>query len=485
MNTPRPNEGGKQVASVEERFDRRELLAKGLRTSFLVQLLAACKTTDDKKVDRGPRTDVPAPVVPKPVKVEPKPEPKPEKTEEEKELEKMTAEMPKIEFLDEKVSYPKPKELEHLSDDEYVQACYEFAYNVVQNLVPKLKESFEMHPNFKNPNAPRQQLFIHFILGAVEDGIKNPVFKAYLEKHKSSRDMFHWAKLLKPLLLAGGYYFSLNRIGSLDPDSGKINGSTELRLYSHQGEKIVKLKDEVGETKAQIYQLGEKVFNLDEFSKPGFYDPDLNIGLVSVKPGKAASKIDLLMDSGVLTERPKDVEKLQKQYDRDTEVHEATHVLVGDRYELARKTDLNHLFMANLPKITINEQGTFTVPSGVYAPIHFQEMCAVGNEIFHGNTKLPISGLMYFGGGNSLGYVMVRKVLPMLALKVMVESPIKEEIVNRFKAGMEINDAVVARSIFENFTPFHWKKLGYLLYKMGIDCLEKAQKGEFQKVALQ
>ena len=394
--------------------------------------------------------------------------------------EKITTTMPSVRFLDEKMEYPKPDGI-NVSQQEYLQAANEFAYEVELHLVPKLIRSFEQFPDFKAPDAPREKLFIHFMLASIEAAARHPEFKPYIEQKKSEQDMVVWANHIKPLFLAGGSYFDFSRnVGIHDPATGKIIPSAQLLIYRINSNEMVEMKDDKGAVKVPVLHIGDRLFDLDEFSNPGLYDPQSEIAMIFDNYLNAKSKIDELIKSGVIKERPKNEASVIEHYNKNAVIHEATHVLIGKRYEQGRTTNVNQMYQVPFAIPHVNKTGKAADISGVYAPVHFTELCAVGNEIYHDQSDFPLTYVMNFADGDNFAYGFVRKALPVFTLKAMPESPEKDALMARLLTGQSMSSVEIARIATHKLSHEARKEVGSALFHMGQECFRMAQNGELQ-----
>jgi len=394
--------------------------------------------------------------------------------------EKMTTTMPSVRFLDEKMEYPKPNGI-NVSQEEYLQLAKEFTYEVETYFIPKLIRSFEQFPHLKAPNAPREELIVHFLLASVEAAARRPEFRPYIDQKKDERDMTVWADHIKPLFMAGGSYFDFNRnLGIYNPDTGKITPSTQLLMYRIDSNEMVEMKDDKGAIKVPVLHIGDRLFDLDEFSSPGLYDPQSEIAMIFDNNLDIKSGIDELIKSGVIKERPKNEAKVIEHYNKNAVIHEATHVLIGKRHEQGRTTDINQMYQVPFSVPYVNKAGMAADVSGVYAPVHFTELCAVGNEIYHDQSDFPLTYVMYFSDDKNFAYEFVRKALPVFTLKAMPESPEKDALIARLQTGQKMSSVEIARIATHKLSHEARKEVGAALFHMGQECYRMAQNGELQ-----
>jgi len=387
--------------------------------------------------------------------------------------------MPQVEFTNKPYKYPKPAGID-CSDEVFVTAAEYFVYKS-DHLIKKLKKSFDMAPELKAPGIERSVFFEKFIVALGESAATDDALRAYILDNKHKIDLEFWADHLKPIFIAGGVYFDLARVPhGLDDGTGQITESLELQIYRIDSTETVKISDKKGVEEAPVLTLGERLFDLDEFSQPGRYDTKSGLALFYQGNADVNKAVDTLMDYGLLKTRPHDMNSVQREHDRDTKIHEAGHYLASKRYRHGGNASPFAVANMTFSVQGIDQSGAASDVRGQFGPIHLTELYAVGLELFHSKADPPIDFLNYFGV-NNYSYLLANQLLTRLSIKFLSMGDGKDEIMDNFRRGISMPSADVA-DIMSSELDFHQiKKVAAEMHRMAAEGFAGMEGKEFKR----
>jgi hypothetical protein len=392
--------------------------------------------------------------------------------------------MPEVTFTGEKYKFPKPNGID-CSYEDFVMAAQEFVNAALFYFIPKLKESFK---GGAPQGTPTESVYAQLILDIVEYASKSsPELKNYIEKNKTETDALKWAEYLKPIFLAGGVYFSLQRLllnNNDSPSQAKVC-LTILKLGENE---IVEAADSKGTVKAPIFTVQEAVFNSgdEKITGEGFYDSYIECSFVIKDDAKQRHHIDELLRLGIITERPDQESELYKDRLKDVKVHEAIHVYIAKRFVYGATSSAKLFFAVPLAIPGVVRGGGINM-SGKYRQIDFQELCAAGSDIFNSadSGRLPLSFIEYFSSQEgSVGYELLSKVLPSITIMAIKDQAKREEFGDAILQRKRLTQLDFAK-LAAGLSPDEIKRVGASLFKLGTQLLQKAEDGEFEYLGSQ
>lgn len=390
--------------------------------------------------------------------------------------------LPEVTLIDEEITYPKPKEIT-ASDEQYKEASEEFTGFVRSYLLPKLNESMRRFPEYQEEKMHlRGEIFIHFVNEAIQKMEMIPALAPLVKANGGTRDLFEVAKLLQPIFLRGGLYFSLTNVAKGVGDRpGEFRQAQCLELYEVDSTEKAEVTDGSFKSEVPMLILGDRLFDMDEYSGPGRQDTELNMALIYKMNNKPEKMVDMLLEEGVISQRPQNEMFALREYEEGTKKHEAVHVFLEDRFSGFDMSGANfYQVPLNIPMgvgdVTANM-------SGNYAPVMFSELCAVGNEIAHSESEFPLSHVSYFTAGDEYGYQMLSQLLPVLTIASLKDERKKAFLINQFTQNGSMNRGALAKAVIEDLDVETRKKVGESLYRMGYSFLMAAEKGGLHKAS--
>lgn len=211
--------------------------------------------------------------------------------------------LPEMKFLNREMTFPKPPEIT-ASDEDYRMASVHFANQVSWEFIPKLEQSFVKFPEAKMDPEQRGKLMLKFMNAIVNFAAADPVLFPCFENFKGqSPDIKDMAIVLKPIFLHGGLYFDLH----YTKYEGETNKAIiQMMVYKVQSTESAEMSDDKTTVEIPVLTLGDRVFDLDEYSSPGLQDTDMNLALVFGQSNRPQEKINKFITHGIIKDRPED-----------------------------------------------------------------------------------------------------------------------------------------------------------------------------------
>lgn len=385
---------------------------------------------------------------------------------------------PKVDVVDEKPALKKPNDIE-CNDATYLEACKKLA-----------KELFESTAQIKaelaKPNAKRDELIAKKVAEDYRKANKYDEFKAYLNKNKPSKedDIRAISKILQPLLIDGGYFYTADKLSVQKEGSNVVGTESHLTIAPIKETKLVKFEDEKGEVKIPVLLVDKPYFSTEKKSSAGRFNFNTKSAVVFKDLSKSALADRLrIMNKEGLVPQGLDFEKMLEEYTLGTIVHEACHGYLTERYpKYARGS--NRIML--LGKINYKFYQEMNAPLGNQRhPIQFHELSAVGFELANNPEGFPASYMNYIGSMHKKDfispYALVGKLIKLLTLKHADEnSDLKRQMVGKMRRrqGVKAFDFV---KLAKNLTPEQIKALGREMFEVGTDLLYMAETGKFKE----
>lgn len=381
------------------------------------------------------------------------------------------------EFKDE-VPLRKPKEIE-VENAEYLQACKKLA------LKAKTLTELNLDIAIKRKKLDQNQVITELVNELATEAEKMPEFKKYIQTNKT-KDFVQLSRILQPLIMDGGYYFSANADGVYDEKTRIIKQQNNVMIARIENRKMFALGDGKEFKKIPVFILDDPMATTlpDERQSVGSYDLYTNVALAFKNRAKGNLKEKLeQLDFYNLIPKNTDKKQLLDEYVNDTLIHEATHGFLAKRFPKYAKPKAD--IRLRFPLGYELAPGKNAMLGLDHHPMQFHEMCAVGNELYNvGSSKLPLSFYIYLSAGTKFdpmsGYAIVNRILPLLVLKYSKDTNEKRSV----EQGLiqhGTSDTLSFIHLAESLSKKDIMRIGRELYTIGFRLLDTAEKGKMQE----
>lgn len=391
--------------------------------------------------------------------------------------------IPKIEISSEKYKVPVPDGLE-MTQDEFEKASQELSKKVRALVETDLSGE---HPKEREASDERLETFVKKVVAIAEE---EPVFRSWLEKAKTDdKDLRAIGKKLGKLLEASDLYFKFEYFGTVilgkdKPKDGGYDLPAVLHLYDVRNKNIVGMSDGVLDSQIVANVLGNQIFDNSPSLPLGTFESNAKTfnfyyerGKKSVKKGFESDKIGKYYPDNM------DLHQLFADFAEESTKHEAVHGYLSDKFPI----------MGNLMDIRFGLKVFLRMPimtdrpqnfDAWYIPVHFHEACAVGAELYHSKSEVPVSYSMYLfnsaGENKDYRYTLVNKLLPVLTLRYAPDSQLKREIWAKALSGVPTRVNELIDLVHKTYGRKDIQRVGAILYNIGFQLMTDAEEGRFE-----
>lgn len=175
----------------------------------------------------------------------------------------------------------------------------------------------------------------------------------------------------------------------------------------------------------------------------------------------------------------------QQGYIEDILKHESLHAAIDAQYDKVFKIGPTYGYRINFD-VPIGEAGASAQFPGVYMPVMLQELCGVGIQLAQSKMN-PLLMSQYLSEEKGVSYFLVFRLLPAMMLRAGPENDLKAQITQALMPSQPGShhtgvDFGVLRDYMKTFSQAQMNEVGVLLYELGIQMIQRAAKGEFEKV---
>ncbi|MFC1748986.1 hypothetical protein ACFL2V_09300 [Pseudomonadota bacterium] len=416
-----------------------------------------CDLDGDKKAEKR---EIPVEVKPADAPVE----------EQEKEV-LSRADIPSYKRINSSVSFSQPKDLE-MNKEEFLKATKAVAKIIHKETMQRLASSL------KEDDGNLEDVIVKYLDDCFKHiSDQNGKFKAYIESLELDPKKRHaqMVEAINDFLLPGGYHLLLRPL----PD-GKISlAFREIEETYH-----MEVKDSEDSAQVPIIELGHPLFSLNKERMGSTLSVSLEYALIFRDHDESEANIFLNRNKIPLPRYNTNLSKakLTAKLREGSVRHEATHVFLGRKFPKTGLIDDENIAFSVPLEFSIR---TMNMPMhGVYPPVMFQELCAVGAEMATNEMDNAFVHHKWVGRpvAYPVPYKLVGKITPLATIKSAPSHPSKEDILEKLSRG-DIHPGPIQGMMGQNwYSLSNARMAGAIMYRIGIDFFKKAEQGKLERV---
>ncbi len=382
-----------------------------------------------------------------------------------------------------------PGPVEYSLPDEFKGEDQERILTNIRAAIPHIQDSIDraLRPALnKSLDVQSKRRLIRDFYSSLRDVLRrDPALDRYLQSSDLLKfeDIDMLAQRIRTLIVPVGYDLSLDLSAEGQPATGHFDLDPRLNWFQIESSHFIRISDGAKQYTVPVLIFGGPYLSEDNDFKGRFF-PNLNAA-VYLKPIAEEGGLNLIrkmQEYGLFP--PGQEEELMRNFYEDTVNHEATHAYVAQRFpRYANASDPFQKYYIPfteeiVPGVVVQLQQNCT-------PLVFNELMAVGSELAHSNSPIPISLYSYLcqGGRKLSGYELVNYLLPFITIQQAAASLEKDALLRAMASGQVLNTLRFAVFARKHLSAEQVKRVGQRLYQVGFDLMQGVEEGKYRKVA--